>query len=138
MKASYLETIGLVERLHRHFLEIVRLDEDIIRLEATWQGALEQARQMEAQVERLGQRLQEADQEVRRRDVERSGRQETFTQAKVGLGKIEERAASLRAQHEQRARDLDQLSDDILAVVNKTLQPASATLWVRPKRGGKL
>jgi hypothetical protein len=29
--------------------------------------------------------------------------------------------------------DLDQLSDDILAVVNETLQPSSATLWVRPK-----
>jgi DNA-binding MarR family transcriptional regulator len=28
MKASYLETIGLVERLHRHFLEIVKLELD--------------------------------------------------------------------------------------------------------------
>jgi DNA-binding MarR family transcriptional regulator len=28
MKASYLDTIGLVERLHRHFLEIVKLELD--------------------------------------------------------------------------------------------------------------
>src|SRR4051795_4630561 len=28
MKAAYLETIGLVERLHRHFLEIVKLELD--------------------------------------------------------------------------------------------------------------
>jgi hypothetical protein len=34
--------------------------------------------------------------------------------------------------------DLDRLSDDILAVVNETLQPASASLWVRPKGGNKI
>jgi DNA-binding MarR family transcriptional regulator len=28
MKAEYLETIGLIERLHRHFLEIVKLELD--------------------------------------------------------------------------------------------------------------
>src|SRR5271167_1636324 len=28
MKAAYLETIGLIERLHRHFLEIVKLELD--------------------------------------------------------------------------------------------------------------
>ena len=28
MKAAYLDTIGLVERLHRHFLEIVKLELD--------------------------------------------------------------------------------------------------------------
>ena len=34
--------------------------------------------------------------------------------------------------------DLDRLTDDVLAVVNETLQPASASLWVRPKRRAKL
>jgi hypothetical protein len=43
-----------------------------------------------------------------------------------------------RAVRDSAHADLDQLSDDILAVVNETLQPASATLWVRPKGGGKL
>jgi DNA-binding MarR family transcriptional regulator len=28
MKAAYLETIGLIERLHRHFLEIIKLELD--------------------------------------------------------------------------------------------------------------
>jgi len=28
MKAAYLDTIGLIERLHRHFLEIVKLELD--------------------------------------------------------------------------------------------------------------
>src|SRR3954467_11288781 len=28
MKSAYLETIGLIERLHRHFLEIVKLELD--------------------------------------------------------------------------------------------------------------
>src|SRR5579871_5912074 len=28
MKAAYLETIGLIERLHRHFLEVVKLELD--------------------------------------------------------------------------------------------------------------
>src|SRR6202171_4628211 len=32
MKAAYLETIGLIERLHRHFLEIVKLELDGLRI----------------------------------------------------------------------------------------------------------
>ena len=32
MKTAYLETIGLIERLHRHFLEIVKLELDGIEL----------------------------------------------------------------------------------------------------------
>src|ERR671927_949323 len=34
MKAAYLDTIGLVERLHRHFLEIVKLELDGIGVHA--------------------------------------------------------------------------------------------------------
>ena len=30
MKAAYLETIGLIERLHRHFLEIVKLEAPLL------------------------------------------------------------------------------------------------------------
>ena len=41
-----------------------------------------------------------------------------------------------RAVRDSAHADLDQLSDDILGVVNETLQPSSATLWVRPKGGG--
>jgi hypothetical protein len=34
--------------------------------------------------------------------------------------------------------DLNQLSDEILAVVDETLQPASAILWIRPHGGNKI
>lgn len=43
-----------------------------------------------------------------------------------------------RAVRDSAHADLDRLSGEVLTVVNETLQPASATLWIRPKGGKKI
>ena len=104
---------GLHEEMTLGRDEMGRLDQDIVRLETTWQDARRQAGCAEEEVHRLHGRLHEADLEIRLRDGERGQRQEAFTQEKVSLGKMEERVAALRQQHEQRTRDLQQRRQEL-------------------------
>ncbi len=99
---------GLHEEVVLTQNEIAQLEADLGKLQASWELARGQAARAEAEVQHLGQRIEAGDRELREREAGREDIQLRCTEAKVALGKVEERLSSLRGRHQQTTADLGQ------------------------------
>jgi chromosome segregation protein len=101
---------GLHDEVTVSTSELSKIDDDIVRLEAAWQSAHEQAALAETEVQTLLTRVRQADDILRTLDVQRHDRQQVCTKAQVHLATMEERLSALRSRHQQLARDAGQRS----------------------------
>jgi chromosome segregation protein len=99
---------GLHEEVRDSQDQIRHLERDASELEQSWRAACDQAAEAEAKVQELAEGVRRAEAEIRERELEQQRRQQESTQARVALGKVEERLVGLRAQHEKLAGDLEQ------------------------------
>ncbi len=99
---------GLHEEVTVSTGELSKIDDDVARLETSWQNAHEQATQAEAEVQALLLRVRQADDDVRDLERQRHERQQICTKAQVHLATMEERLSALRGRHQQLSRDARQ------------------------------
>jgi chromosome segregation protein len=99
---------GLHEEVTVSTGELSKIDDDIARLETSWQSAQEQAAHAEAEVQTLLGRVRQADDALRDLDRQRHDQQQICTKSQVQLATMEERLSALRGRHQQLSRDAEQ------------------------------
>ncbi|MEI7687275.1 MAG: chromosome segregation protein SMC, partial [Planctomycetota bacterium] len=99
---------GLHEEVTVSSGELSKIEDDIVRLETSWQSAHAQAVQADADVQTLLARVRKADDDLRDLESQRHDRQQACTKAQVHLATMEERLSALRGRHQQLSRDAQQ------------------------------
>jgi chromosome segregation protein len=99
---------GLHEEVQLSRSEISGLEQDIATLEVTCQQAVAQVDEAERQLLVVQQRKEQAEREIREKEVLREQQAQERETAKVALAQVEERLKGLRARRDQTEQDLVQ------------------------------
>jgi chromosome segregation protein len=122
------QTADLRSRIHRHQDrrqglheevtvsrdEIQRIEEDVQNFENVWRQSETQAAEAEAMVATLHDRLHQADEEIRAREVQRELAQSAFMHAQVAFAQVEERLRGLQTHHQRVSHDYQQRHQELL------------------------
>jgi len=100
--------LGLHQEVALQQDELLRLEEDMEVHQSAWQTAQDEAAAAEAKVLELQESIRRADLDAHQFDQERQKKAQAFTAGQIGLAKIEERLAGVRARHDQQTNDLAQ------------------------------
>lgn len=107
------ERKGLQEEVDVSRLEISQKERDLRDGQEAWEKAAALAEKAKTQARELKARLDAAERELREREASREELQNRCKEAEVGLGKVEERVAGLRASHRKSAADLEQRREEL-------------------------
>jgi len=99
---------GLHEEVQLSRSEISGLEQDIATLEVACQQAVGQVEEAERQLLIVQQRKEQAEREIREKEVLREQQAQERETAKVALAQVEERLKGLRARRDQTEQDLAQ------------------------------